>query len=215
MRIGTKSVLFGVHCFLLHPFLIAYGWWKAYGTKRIYVGDREVPGDRRHVWKIPVYASIFDPRVWVAFIVHDIGYLGKPNMDGPEGETHPEVGARIMRVLFGQPWGDFVLLHSRYYAKRLDRPLSPLCVADKWVGVIEPAWLYLPRARWSGELAEFLEIGAIRAQSSDTNMTPEECAGMISRDSRQWHAAFQSYMRRWIEQHTGTVTDTWTKSRYA
>ena len=219
MRIGTKSVLFGVHCFLLHPFLIAYGWWKAYRTRRVYIGDRSMydmlSGRGVHVVKQPVYANIFDPRVWVAFIVHDLGYLGKPNMDGPEGETHPELGAKIMYVLFGEPWGDFVLLHSRYYAKRLDRELSALCVADKWVGVIEPAWLYLPRARASGELAEFLEVGATRAHSTDTNMTPFERAGMASRDPRKWHAAFRSYMRRWIIEHTGARVDTWTKARHA
>ena len=49
----------------------------------------------------------FDPNdksLWVAFFVHDIGYLGKPNMDGPEGERHVEVGARIMSFLFdGRP----------------------------------------------------------------------------------------------------------------
>jgi hypothetical protein len=25
------------------------------------------------------------PALWIAFFVHDLGYLGKPNMDGPEG----------------------------------------------------------------------------------------------------------------------------------
>src|SRR5579863_3099451 len=98
MKIGTKSVLFGAHCFFLHPWFVAAAWWKLYGFP-------------------------WDPRLWVAFFVHDIGYLGKPNMDGPEGESHPEVGARIMqrlfdRNLFGQGdavrhrWHDLCLYHS-------------------------------------------------------------------------------------------------------
>ena len=70
MRVGTKSVLFGAHCFFLHPWFVAAAWWRLYGFP-------------------------WDPRLWVAFFVHDIGYLGKPNMDGPEGESHPELGARI------------------------------------------------------------------------------------------------------------------------
>jgi hypothetical protein len=221
MRIGTKSVLFGVHCFALHPFLIALGWWKEYGTRAVYIGHRDREEYATDGWNeiepnegAPVYVSIFDPRLWVAFFVHDLGYLGKPNMDGPEGETHPEFGARIMRWLFGEPWGDFVLLHSRYYAKRLGRDVSPLCMADKWVGILEPAWLYLPRAQATGELAEFLDVGARRAASTDTNMTPEECAGMASRQPRRWHAAFQSYMRRWIAAHTGGQKDTWTGVRH-
>ncbi len=78
MQIGTKSVLFGAHCFFLHPFFVAWAWWKLYGFP-------------------------WDPRLWAAFILHDIGYWGKPNMDGPEGETHPEVGARIMGRLFDRP----------------------------------------------------------------------------------------------------------------
>ena len=79
MTIGTKSVLFGAHQFLLHPWFVAWGWWTLYGFP-------------------------FDPRLWVAFFVHDLGYIGKPNMDGPEGELHPRFGARLMALLFD--WTD-------------------------------------------------------------------------------------------------------------
>ena len=83
MKLGTKSVLFGVHCFFLHPWFVAVAWWKLYGFP-------------------------WDPHLWVAFAVHDLGYLGKPNMDGMEGETHVELGARIMAFLFGNAWGDCI-----------------------------------------------------------------------------------------------------------
>ena len=75
MKIGTRSVLFGAHQFLLHPLFVAVAWWRLYGFP-------------------------WDPRLWVAFFVHDLGYLGKPNMDGPEGEEHPRLGAVIMGWLF-------------------------------------------------------------------------------------------------------------------
>ena len=92
MTVGTKSVLYGAHCFFLHPWFVAAAWWKLYGFP-------------------------WDPRLWVAFFVHDLGYLGKPNMDGPEGERHVELGAQIMSV-FGLEWANFSLYHSRFIAKR-------------------------------------------------------------------------------------------------
>ena len=129
MRIGTKSVLFGAHCFFLHPWFVAMGWWKLYGFP-------------------------FDPRLWCAFFLHDIGYLGKPNMDGPEGERHVEFGAWLMSILFDRRehrrivtplmmrspfgravflgyWGQLCLFHSRYYAKLVGGEPSRLCFADK------------------------------------------------------------------------------------
>ena len=206
MRIGTRSVLFGVHQFLVHPVLIAIGWWREFGFRRVALAT-----SRDHT------THLLDPRLWLAFVVHDLGYLGKPNMDGPEGETHPEVGARVVRRLFGDAWGDFVLLHSRYYAKRLGRPVSPLAMADKWVIVLEPSWLYLPRAWATGELAEYLEVGARRAdtwQPTDA-VTREEAMGLGSRKAFVWHGAVKAYMRRWIAAHRDGRPDTWTRQRHA
>jgi hypothetical protein len=188
--IGTKSILFGVHAFWLHPILIAIAWWRIYGFP-------------------------WDPRLWVAFFVHDLGYLGKPNMDGKEGESHPELGARIMSV-FGREWSDFCLLHSRYYAKAIDRPVSRLCHADKLVIVIEPSWIYIPRAWLSGELAEFIQVSRHRAETitgPGDKLSPEERAGLLSGKPWQWHQAVKSYMRRWIEAHQDGAHDTWTRFR--
>ena len=86
MKVGTKSLLFGAHNIFIHPFLVFIAWWRLYGFPA-------------------------DPRLWVAFIVHDWGYLGKPNMDGPEGETHVELGARIMRI-FGRRWEEFTVSYT-------------------------------------------------------------------------------------------------------
>lgn len=222
MKIGTKSVLFGVHCFLLHPLFIAIGWWQEYGFRRVQVGMclvwesttlRDGSELRRQRWQ-QVTTWLLDPRLWLAFFVHDLGYLGKPNMDGPEGETHPELGARIMRRLFGEPWGEFVLTHSRYYAKRLGKDVSPLCAADKRVFMIEPWWLYIPRARASGELAEFIANGQRRAAKNDEPFTPSERADLASGVPRRWHRAVTVYMRRWLAATRGGV-DTWTTARHS
>lgn len=223
MNIGTKSVLFGVHQFLLHPFMLAIGWWKAYGFRSVDIG--QVPDPEADALNIffggtvilpkHEYASLFRPALWVAFFVHDLGYLGKPNMDGPEGESHPELGARIMRTLFGDAWGDLVLLHSRYYAKKLDRPVSPLCFADKWVIILEPAWLYLPRVWLSGELREFVANGQNRVRGSAAGLTETEAADLLSGEALRWHRGMCSYMRRWIDEHADGKPDTWTRNRHA
>ena len=122
MRVGTKSVLFGAHCFLIHPFFVAFSWWR--------------------IWEFP-----WDPRLWAAFFLDDLGYLFTENMDGPEGEDHVHLGAKIMGLLFGDWWADFTLRHSRYWAKRNGVSVSKLCYADKLAFAMTPAWLYLPMAR--------------------------------------------------------------------
>ena len=139
MTVGTKSVLFGAHCFFIHPFIVAIAWWKIYGFP-------------------------WSSQLWVAFFVHDLGYLGKPNMDGEEGERHPELGARIMGWLFDKEapsekplfserfnwdiwqivtgfkhpinkrngfWYRFVYYHSRFLFKQDGRQYKPFCVSDK------------------------------------------------------------------------------------
>ena len=168
MKIGTKSVLFGAHCWCIHPFFVAAAWSKLYGFPKDY-------------------------RLWAAFFVHDLGYIGKPNIDGPEGETHVELGAKIMhrfdgpqeravaqvdppsgfekthRIVCRRPgiygevfefergsteWRDLCLYHSRYYAKAAGVEVSKLCAADKRATSLEPYWRYMPRIWLSGELID-------------------------------------------------------------
>jgi len=152
MRIGTRTLLFGVHQFLWHPFTIWRAWRWLYGR---------------------------NPKWWqcIAIFCHDLGYAGKPNLDGPEGKTHPDGGAalteRLVKFIFpftrdtsfnGYYGPSFVAsraaywfsrLHSREYAKQLGETPSQLCWADKACILFDPPWLYLLRARLSGELAEF------------------------------------------------------------
>lgn len=110
-----------------------------------------------------MYGFPWDPRLWVAFFVHDLGYWGCPNMDGPEGEKHPYLGANIMGRLFhwswdGHKWYYFTLLHSHYLAKWLKMPVSKLCAADKLSLCLIPWWLYLPMVRLTGEIREYKSI---------------------------------------------------------
>lgn len=177
MKMGTKSVLFGVHCFAIHPWFVALAWWRLYGF----------PTDGRH---------------WTAFFVHDLGYWGKPNMDGPEGETHPELGARIMHVLFdkkpdGTLWRDFSLYHSRFYAKKHGVHFSRLCVADKLATALMPTWLYLLVGNATGEIKEYM--------SGAPGRTPG-----AGRSQAAWFREVKEYLRAWCEEHKDGRKDEWT-----
>ena len=184
--VGSRTVLFGAHAFWLHPFFVAWAWKRLYGFP-------------------------WDPRLWVAFLAHDLGYLFKSNIDGPEGEAHPQFGARIMHSLFDRPccvwksggeewadqrWYEFTLFHSRHYAKRHGRQPSRLCYADKLSFLIAPRWLYLPLVRLTGELAEYLAEASKRGDDAS--------------DAYAWHAGVCRYMGAWIEAHKDGAPDTWT-----
>jgi len=145
MTTGTKSVLFGYHQFLLHPLFVAAAWTKLYGFP-------------------------FDPRLWLAFFVHDLGYWGKPKMDDVDGETHPEFGAKIMRI-FGQKWHDLVLYHSRFYSLKAGRKYSKLCVADKLAYMYYPVWFNVFLVTLSGEGKEYVQCGVRRGVPADIRST--------------------------------------------
>lgn len=212
MNIGTKSILFGIHQFAFHPFMVARGWYRLYGFRRVEIGsrtlfDRPREGGIARARRRRVFASLWRPALWISFIVHDLGYLGKPNMDGAEGELHPELGAKIMRRLFGEPWGDFVLLHSRFIAKQRGRRPSPLCLADKLAIVVTPRWLYLRLAMLTGEIGEYM------AKSARNNETGQKyaAAGMYDGDDLiEWHRDMINYVTRWVEEHKDGREDTWT-----
>lgn len=186
MKIGTKSVLFGAHCFLLHPWFVAWGWWRLYGFP-------------------------WDPRLWVAFFVHDLGYIGKPNMDGAEGEHHPQFGCNVMWRLFGQAWGEFCLLHSRYYAKTLEMQPSRLCMADKLAIALTPGWLYLPMVRATGEIHEYMAHAKHRIIGNE-KVSEDEKRRLVSGDQAAWHSGVQDYCARWAYAHKDGAIDTWTSS---
>lgn len=145
---GTRSILFGVHQFLWHPWTVARAWKSLYG-------------------KWPKWHE------WVAIFCHDLGYWGKPNMDGPQGKTHPVVGANLAcdivyylglliyrkrygAVLMAESTRELCLWHSTHYAQAAGGIVSELYLPDKACVLFDPPWFYLLRARLSGELAEYV-----------------------------------------------------------
>lgn len=233
MKVGTKSVLYGAHCFLLHPVLVALAWIKLYG------------------WT-------WDLRIWVAFFVHDLGYWGKPNMDGPEGETHPEAGARIMHFLFDgwetvrftklyvdeseyaafikdgwvckrkrvslnpiwkyeflsfrkrvrkSTWHDFTLYHSRYYAKSKGAQPSKLCFADKLAFTYTNRFMCILMTSATGEIVEYMRHSEIYK-----NMPEPWKPDLVQK--LMWYDVVCAHNSRWVEEHKDGKTDTWTENRH-
>lgn len=134
MRVGTCSLLWGVHQFILHPYFVRKAWLQLYG---------EPPTAKQ----------------MIAIIVHDWGYWGCKTMDGSDGELHPALGGRIMRRLFPrQEYEYLAACHSRTYARIRKQSPSRLCWADKLAPVLMPRWLYVLLGRLSGELEEYREL---------------------------------------------------------
>ena len=175
MTIGSRSVLFGAHQFLLHPIMVAIAWTKLYG--------------------VPL-----DPRLWFAFFLHDIGYIGCSDMDGASGERHPERGAHLMRVLFGAQWGEFTLFHSRSYAKAAGRPVSQLCFADKLATALTPACLYLPLVCLTGEIDEYM-----RNTAQPEGDSFHSAIGARTGDVGVWFAELRDFNQRWVQRSTSAA----------
>lgn len=183
LSIGTRSVLFGAHCFFLHPWFVAAAWTKLYGFP-------------------------FDPRLWFAFFLHDIGYFGKPNMDGPEGERHVEFGASIMYVLFDSGdtrWHDLCLYHSRHYAKMFGAKPSRLCFADKLAFCYQIKPLYLFMTKLTGELDEYL------TNAKYWNNGDYVKAGRIF--ATRWYDDLCIWIVKWVDDHKDGAEDLVTVDR--
>ena len=216
MNVGTKSVLYGAHAFWLHPWFVMVGWWRLFGVPRT-------------------------PWLWLAFFVHDLGYWGSLNMDGPEGEEHPRWGAGVLywtqgtwaflrqSVFFERRfqtlppirwwnwrrrwatahlsvaqqdvvWGNEVMFHSRFLAKKYGAKPSRLCMADKLALCITPWWVYRWTAGLTGEIREY------RQDSANPSKGWDNAPG----SDRDWYDSMQAYMRTWIDEHLDGREDTWT-----
>lgn len=181
--VGTKSLLFGVHQFLWHPWTVARAWRHIYGR----------------------WPNIDEA---ICIFVHDWGYWGCANMDGEQGKRHPEAGAAWAFILvFFRHWlcfrsnevaGEYAdlaesltLFHSSHYANRHREPPSPLYLPDKVSILFEPRWWYLLRARLSGEVYEYVENSPF--------------AGIIKVNrwsiTRPWYYWYRGKVKQKLEQH--------------
>lgn len=126
MKLGTKSLLFGVHQIFIHPLLVTIAW-------------------------VLLYRSIPSWREMICICIHDWGYWGVADLKGEEGDKHPELGARIATRLLGKEWGDFILGHSSFYIVRNGVAESKLMKPDKYWHCFTPFLAYRLLSTLSGE----------------------------------------------------------------
>jgi hypothetical protein len=111
MQIGTKTLLFGNHQFLIYPFFVWLAWIRIHG-------------------KLPNWKEM------ICIFIHDWGYWGKPNVDGPEGEQHPVWAAwwalRHFDPILNRQWTmryyHLCMFHSSSMAKKCEQKVSKLCM---------------------------------------------------------------------------------------
>lgn len=205
MNIGTRSVLFGYHQFLLHPLFVALAWYRLHGFRAVKIGVHvRVTNAERDEWlREDVRTSLFDPRLWLAFFLHDLGYWGKPNMDGVEGEQHPFFAYRVMDRIFGAPWGTFCLYHSRFLARKEGESPSLLCAPDKLAIALYPLWLIVLLTSLTGEIREYMKHAKV-------NTTRWEWARDVQRFGREYAEKMKD---GGADNITGTAGDSNTTAR--
>ena len=150
----------------------------------------------------------WDLRLWGAFFSTIWDISAAPMWKVPRGKSTSNWGPSHGLAL-RHPWADFTLRHSRYWAKKHGVTCLKLCYADKMAFVLTPAWLYLPMARATGELAEYMAKSRDR-QAGCGAFNETERAQLESGDPAIWLKGLQSYTRRWVEQHRNGGADTWT-----
>ena len=125
-------------------------------------------------------------------------------MDSPEGQTHPEFGAKMARRIvywslrlrgrssfdagtISDEIFDLCLFHSTHYAQMHGHPVSMLYLPDKVSVLFDPPGFYLLRGKLSGEVYEYTW------RENDTvgvEMTPE-----------QWLERYRAYIARKAKKH--------------
>jgi len=132
MKLGTKSLLFGIHNIVIHPIVVCIAWHRIFN-------------------KHPNWKEL------VCIIIHDWGYWGCATMDGDDGNLHPCWAAGVVRKWWGPRYWELCLYHSRHIAHQDYVTPSKLCYADKLSFCIMPWWLYVMLGLLTGEIYEYRE----------------------------------------------------------
>lgn len=214
--IGTRSVVFGAHCLPLHWLFVARGWIHLNGFPS-------------------------DPRIWCAFVLHDVGYIGKPNMDGDEGEAHVFTGAKILGWLF-----DYGGYNASWFARTIGwligavfgprapdgfsaRGLTWYCFSFYHSRFMAKRYGFPPSPLcFADKLVptfepHWLYLPRVRASGElreymDSGGTPRPSKGWETKPYSddplrqiEWYRAMGDYMYRWVQAHKGGSEDTWTQ----
>jgi len=109
---------------------------------------------------------------------------------GDDGSHQPTLMDTVLMPEYR--WRDFMLLHSRSYARRLGREPSRLCWADKRAIVECPVWLQLALMNLAGEVAEYM------GDYNGINGAEYRTTGK-GKTQRQWCRDMQERCRRQLE----------------
>lgn len=172
MRLGTKSLLFGCHQFILHPYFTWRGWVRLYGHH--YFRD-----------------------AWLAFIMHDWGYWGMTSIDDDQ-DDHTIRSERVylsiarwrylvLGILVGLDACKEIKYHSRFFARTTGLPPSRLCWADKVGTGLMPSWLWAILAHWSGE--GYIYMDNLKYEINQQTRLPRTVMGLM---------AFHVRYKRWV-----------------
>jgi hypothetical protein len=164
----------------------------------------------------------------VAFFVHDLGYFGKPNMDGEEGETHPYLGAKIMHFLFDgyesikpykysstDNYSYRIEFHSKAFKKRKyywynftlyhSRFLAKKHgVKPSQLCIADKLAIYYTPAWLYLPMVKF--TGEIKEYMKDTGRNSGGELKYTS-DPAKWFAKIQGWVKLWVEDHKNGEID--------
>lgn len=108
MIMGLRTILIGYHNPILHSYYVIKAWIKIFN-------------------KFP------NSREFICILLHDIGYINQSDYNiSNEKDSHPLLGAKICKFLFGDKYYNFCIGHSRTYAYKNNIDISYLCYADKY-----------------------------------------------------------------------------------
>lgn len=203
MKMGTRSLLFGAHQFLIHPALVLAGWFKIYGFRAVEY--------KAHPDSDTIRVRITSPMLWAAAFFHDLGYFGLSDMDGHEGQMHPILSGMMFGVfcdIIGvsnrHSWSWFVETHSRHtwnWYREFSVPeleMSPLAHADKMATVLFPSWAYIAMVRATGEIREYQST---KRHSSDGGYLSYDSSRHTFREDVEWLNNVKTGFRKWIREN--------------
>jgi len=182
MTVGTRSVLYGAHCAVLHL----------------------VPRGRLvQIVRLSLGRSLVGKLLAARHRLHFETQHGRKR-----GETHVELGARIMGLLFGESW-----LRLRPRTRAIGRSATAGNSHDSAWPI---SWLSYSRLlvvsaddKGDGELSEYM-LRAKERQAGSEHFTDYESARLNSSDAREWLEGLKSYTQRWVDEHRNGGADNWT-----
>jgi hypothetical protein len=137
--------------------------------------------------------------MWLAFIIHDWGYWGMKDMDGP-GDNHPIWAAtKILNWDLADYLVLEVLYHSRFMVRKYGREPSRLCWADKLGTAMMPSFLWAVLARLSGE--GFIYIDNQKYEINKGKHYEKSIRGLV-----EFHKQFRRWCIREVAKHAMSPT---------